>query len=409
MFEIDREQFGQFIAMLRKEKGLTQKELAQQLFISDKAVSKWETGKSIPDITLLIPLSELLNISVTELLECRRIEQREPINTEKTEELVKKVIGLSEEDTYFFTKRRKKCMCLYLLCLCFSIIELFCLFRMEDKLGLSIDPIVITWILTVGFGCYFWIFMKEKLPTYYDEHKINVYADGILHMNFPGVYFNNNNWMHIVKVLRIWAIVGMLVFPLLYTLGMKLAIMIASQELILSFSLFLTLGFTLGGLFIPIMLVGKKYQYRNEKSFIEERITTKSGKKLKIFIIAIVVFLFIGIIQFFKPGISFFSGTRVGYLSKETKTMWSADYQYLNGYMKRTLVFPKENEEISIKVHTKEGTFSICVKDEDGNVVFENTFSNQQLQTICEQLELSGKVTVEIEAKKHKGSFEVGL
>ena len=46
MFEINRENFGQFIAMLRKEKGMTQKELAQQLFISDKAVSKWETGVS---------------------------------------------------------------------------------------------------------------------------------------------------------------------------------------------------------------------------------------------------------------------------------------------------------------------------------------------------------------------------
>lgn len=46
MFQIDKQKFGAFIAALRKEKGFTQRELAEQLFISDKAVSKWETGVS---------------------------------------------------------------------------------------------------------------------------------------------------------------------------------------------------------------------------------------------------------------------------------------------------------------------------------------------------------------------------
>ena len=55
MFNIDKQKFGTFIAMLRKEKGITQKELAEQLFISDKAVSKWETATSVPKIDLLIP------------------------------------------------------------------------------------------------------------------------------------------------------------------------------------------------------------------------------------------------------------------------------------------------------------------------------------------------------------------
>ena len=44
MFEIDKTQFGEFLASQRKRKGYTQKELAQKLFISDKAVSKWERG-----------------------------------------------------------------------------------------------------------------------------------------------------------------------------------------------------------------------------------------------------------------------------------------------------------------------------------------------------------------------------
>lgn len=56
MYTIDKERFGQFVAQLRREKGLTQKELAQKLYLSDKAVSKWERGLSIPDVALLPPL-----------------------------------------------------------------------------------------------------------------------------------------------------------------------------------------------------------------------------------------------------------------------------------------------------------------------------------------------------------------
>lgn len=59
---------GKTIKELRERKGLTQLELASKLSVSDKAVSKWETGKGYPDITLLEPLSEILDVSVTELL-----------------------------------------------------------------------------------------------------------------------------------------------------------------------------------------------------------------------------------------------------------------------------------------------------------------------------------------------------
>ena len=59
---------GAVIKALREGKDLTQKELANELGVSDKAISKWETGKGLPDITLLEPLSAVLGVSVTELL-----------------------------------------------------------------------------------------------------------------------------------------------------------------------------------------------------------------------------------------------------------------------------------------------------------------------------------------------------
>lgn len=65
---MDIDKIGNYIALCRKEKGLTQAYLAENLHITDKAVSKWERGLSLPDISLLEPLSNLLDISVTELL-----------------------------------------------------------------------------------------------------------------------------------------------------------------------------------------------------------------------------------------------------------------------------------------------------------------------------------------------------
>ena len=65
---------GRFICELRKENGLTQKDLAEKLNITDKAVSKWETGRSAPDIALISPLSEVLGVTVVELLRGEKIE-----------------------------------------------------------------------------------------------------------------------------------------------------------------------------------------------------------------------------------------------------------------------------------------------------------------------------------------------
>lgn len=62
------QRIGAFICEMRKAQNLTQKDLAGSLGVTDKAVSKWERGASCPDITLLLPLSRLLNVSVEELL-----------------------------------------------------------------------------------------------------------------------------------------------------------------------------------------------------------------------------------------------------------------------------------------------------------------------------------------------------
>lgn len=66
--QMDQKKIGIFIAQRRKELDMTQKELAEKLGITDRAVSKWETGRSMPDLSLLQPLSHVLEIDVNDLL-----------------------------------------------------------------------------------------------------------------------------------------------------------------------------------------------------------------------------------------------------------------------------------------------------------------------------------------------------
>lgn len=71
---MDAKVTGCFIAQLRKELGLTQKELAEKLEVTDKAISRWETGKGLPDTSLLKPLAEIFGVSVGELLSGKRMD-----------------------------------------------------------------------------------------------------------------------------------------------------------------------------------------------------------------------------------------------------------------------------------------------------------------------------------------------
>ena len=70
---MNQEMIGKFISSCRKDKGLTQMQLAEKLNITNRAVSKWETGKSLPDASIMLDLCEVLGITVNELLCGERI------------------------------------------------------------------------------------------------------------------------------------------------------------------------------------------------------------------------------------------------------------------------------------------------------------------------------------------------
>lgn len=70
---MNQEAIGKFISACRKEKGLNQMQLAEKLNITNRAVSKWETGKSVPDASIMLNLCAILGISVNELLSGERM------------------------------------------------------------------------------------------------------------------------------------------------------------------------------------------------------------------------------------------------------------------------------------------------------------------------------------------------
>lgn len=211
MFEIDKRKFGAFVSQLRKEKGYTKKELVERLFLSDKAISKWETGVSIPDTALLVPLAELLDVTVTELLMCEHMEQSCTVEPEQVETLVKTAIAFSDEKPARAYQEKSKWMLIYMISLLIGGLSVFA----ASERGQVVENVITFFVLSVVFGMYFCFFVQTRLPRYYDENRISGYSDGIFRMNMAGVTFNNKNWPHIVKACRIWTCFAMSFLPVL--------------------------------------------------------------------------------------------------------------------------------------------------------------------------------------------------
>lgn len=93
---MDQIKIGKFISKTRKTLGVTQRQLADALYISDKTVSKWECGKGLPEVSLMLPLCEELHITVNELLTGEKIEETE--YKKKAEENMMNLVQENQEN-----------------------------------------------------------------------------------------------------------------------------------------------------------------------------------------------------------------------------------------------------------------------------------------------------------------------
>ena len=128
---MDQEKIGTFICTIRKQQGLTQEQLGERLGVTNKTVSRWETGKYMPDIGKLQNLSAILGISVNELLAGERIEDAASFVKKADENLISilsndSTYGLQDRIAYFKHKWLKEHKALIvsgaiLLCILFAV------------------------------------------------------------------------------------------------------------------------------------------------------------------------------------------------------------------------------------------------------------------------------------------------
>lgn len=125
---MNQEKIGKLITTLRKEKKLTQKELAIMLGVSDKSVSKWERGVCLPDVSLFKPLCEVLDITLNEFFAGEKIEEqdyKEKADENLLQALENSTFTLKEKQKYFKEKWQKEhffALTLVMLVIAFFII-----------------------------------------------------------------------------------------------------------------------------------------------------------------------------------------------------------------------------------------------------------------------------------------------
>ena len=133
---MDQEKIGKFIFELRKEKKMTQQELADKIGVTDRAISKWENGRGMPDISLMKPLCEILDITLNELISGEKIDKKE--YQKKSDENIFKTIKYTNKKTNFFKK--------FLICLISVFLILILMFIIDvRKMNQNEEVVFSTW------------------------------------------------------------------------------------------------------------------------------------------------------------------------------------------------------------------------------------------------------------------------
>ena len=157
---MDQIKIGKFIAERRKNAGITQAQLAETLNITDRAVSKWETGKSLPDSSVMLALCDILKITVNDLL-CGEVVTMDNYNKELENNLLEMVKQKEQADKRLLSV--EVCIGITATVVLFALIFIAAFVQMSN--GLRITLIVFGFVLFLA-GCFYALRM-EQVAGYY--------------------------------------------------------------------------------------------------------------------------------------------------------------------------------------------------------------------------------------------------
>lgn len=137
---MNQEKIGKFILELRREKNMTQQELADKIGVTDRAISKWENGRGLPDLSLLTPLCEILDVSINELLSGSRLDKKD--YQEKLEENIINTIDYTDKKI----KKTKNFFVIVLSVIVIMFIALFMFYGIDITRMRNNKPVIFsTW------------------------------------------------------------------------------------------------------------------------------------------------------------------------------------------------------------------------------------------------------------------------
>ena len=174
---MDLIKIGKYIAEKRKAKNLTQLQLAERLYVTDRAVSKWECGRSLPDSSIMLELCEALDISVNELLTGEEVEMK-TYNKQAEENLIQMIKEKEESDKRLLNLE----IVLGITGTLFLLVMLFTGILGYQYLGLPL------WAMLLMMSVGFIVFMVAILFCVLIEQKAGYYECKECHQTFVPTY-----------------------------------------------------------------------------------------------------------------------------------------------------------------------------------------------------------------------------
>ena len=185
---MNQEKIGRFIAELRKEKNMTQQELADKLNITDRAISHWENGRSMPDAGVILELCKILNINVNELLSAKKIKE-EKYNERAEESLLEMRREIETQNKRILTLNK---IIINLAIIIFVVIGLAATFiEMSMLIRNIIFAVDLVMLILVGF---FTLNILQKTGYYECQECKHQYIPLYTQMFFSMSGITNTNW-----------------------------------------------------------------------------------------------------------------------------------------------------------------------------------------------------------------------